>query len=170
MSALSPGKIAVGIVVERYKAQSPWTDFTWRAVTALPGLPDATPWTTLAEEGDKTTFYAGAAEIELYRTETANYRDNLDTGAPTLWVALRPTGAEPSYELFGVTADPAEGEAWTQSGTDFVDTVPMPEPVRAMIAAFVAEHHVEQPFHKRERDRADPEALARRGPTQKARE
>ena len=170
MSALSPGKIAVGIVVERYKAQSPWTDFTWRAVTALPGLPDATPWTTLAEEGDKTTFYAGAAEIELYRTETANYRDNLDTGAPTLWVALRPTGAEPSYELFGVTADPAEGEAWTQSGTDFVDVVPMPEPVCAMIAAFVAEHHVEQPFYKRERDRADPEALARRGPMPKERE
>lgn len=169
MSALSPGKIAVGIVVERHKAQSPWIDFTWRAVTALPGLPDASPWTTLAQEGDKTTFYAGAAEIELYRTETANYRDNLDTGAPMLWVALRPTGVEPSYELFGVTADPAEGEAWTQSGTDFVDVVPMPEPVRAMIAAFVAEHHVEQPFHKRERDRADPEALARRGPLQNER-
>jgi hypothetical protein len=46
----------------------------------------------------------------------------------------------------------------------------MPEPVCAMIAAFVAEHHVEQPFHKRERDRADPEALARRGPMPKARQ
>ena len=36
--------------------------------------------------------------------------------------------------------------------------------------AFVAEHHIEQPFHKRERDRPDPEALARRGPMQKTRE
>jgi hypothetical protein len=169
MSVVSPGKIAVGIVVERYKAQSPWIDFTWRPVMALAGLPAALPWTMLSQERDSTTFYAGAAEIELYRTETANYRDNIDTGAPMLWVALRPTGVEPPYELFGVTADPAEGEAWTQSGTDLVDVVPMPEPVRAEITAFVAEHHVEQQFHKRERDRADPEALARRRPMQKGR-
>ena len=80
-----------------------------------------------------------------------------------LWVALRPTGVEPPYEIFAVTADPAEGEAWTQSGSDLVDVVPMPEAVRAAIDAFVAEHHVERPFFKRKRDRADPEALARRG-------
>jgi hypothetical protein len=32
------------------------------------------------------------------------------------------------------------------------------------IAAFVAEHHVEQVFSKRKRDRIDPEALGRRPP------
>jgi hypothetical protein len=163
-------KIAVGIVVERRRAQSPWIDFTWKPVAALAGLPDAAPWTTLSQDGDGATFYAGAAEIELYRTETANYRDNLGSGAPMLWVALRPTGVEPPYEIFGVTADPAEGEAWAQSDSDLVDVVSMPAVVRATIDAFVAEHHVEQPFHKRKCDRADPEALARRVPTQKERE
>jgi len=128
------------------------------------------PWTTLTEDGETTTFYAGAAEIALYRTETANYRNNLGSGAPMLWVALRSSGVDPPYELFAVTADPSEGEAWTETGTDLVDVVTMPEVVRETIDAFVAEHHVEQPFHKRERDRADPEALARRGPMQKARE
>ena len=39
----------------------------------------------------------------------------------------------------------------------------MPDPVRETVAAFVAEHHVEQVFFKRKRDRADPQALARRG-------
>jgi hypothetical protein len=170
MNVLSSAKIAVGIVVERRKARSPWIDFTWKPVAALPGQPDALPWTTLAEDGETTTFYAGAAEVALYRTETANYRNNLGSGAPMLWVALRPSGVESPYELFAVTADPAEGEAWTETGTDLVDAVPMPEVVRATIDAFVAEHHVEQPFHKRERDRADPEALARRGPMQKTRE
>ena len=170
MSVLPPAKIAVGIVVERRKAQSPWIDFTWKPVMALAGQPDALPWTTLAEDGETTTFYAGAAEIALYRTETANYRNNLGSGAPMLWVALRPSGIEPPYEIFAVTADPAEGEAWTETGTDLVDVVPMPEVVRAAIDAFVAEYHVEQPFHKRERDRADPEALARREPMRKARE
>jgi len=163
-------RIAVGVVVERRKAQSQWIDFTWKPVTVLAGLPDASPWTMLSEDGDGATFYAGAAEIELYRTETTNYRDNLGTGGPMLWVALRPTGVEPPYEIFAVTADPAEGEAWTESGSDLVDVVPMPEAVRAAIDAFVAEHHVERPFYKRKRDRADPEALARREPLPKERE
>jgi hypothetical protein len=159
-------RIAVGVVVERRKAQSPWADFTWRPVTALPGVPDAAPWTRLSANGEDATFYAGSAEIELYRTETANYRDNLAAGAQ-LWVALRPTGVEPPFELFTVTADPAEGEALTQSGTDLIDVVPMPEPVRAAVEAFIAEHHVERPFLKRKRDRADPEALAPRAPIRK---
>jgi hypothetical protein len=42
--------------------------------------------------------------------------------------------------------------------------------VRAQLDAFVAEHHVERPFYKRERDRPDPEALARRGPMRKGSE
>ena len=88
-------KIAVGIVVERRKAESPWIDFTWKSAAALAGLPDAAPWTVLSQDPEGATFYAGAAEIELYRTETSNYRDNLGSGAPMLWVALRPTGVEP---------------------------------------------------------------------------
>ncbi len=84
-------------------------------------------------------------------------------------MALRPTGVEPPFELVAVTADPAEGEAYTQNGDHLVEAVPMPETVRAVVEAFVAEHHVEQPFVKRKRDRADPEALARRGPTPKDR-
>ncbi len=170
MKARPHARIAVGVVVERCKAQSPWIDFTWRPVTALAGVPDASPWTTLSDIGDRVTFYAGAVEIELFRTETANYCDNLGSGAPMLWIALRPTGGEPPYEVFAVTADPWEGEAWTESGSELVDVVPMPEAVRAAVDAFVAEHHVERQAHKRERDRADPEALARRGPMQKERE
>jgi len=162
-------KIAIGVVVERRKAQSQWIDFTWKPVAVLAGQPEAAPWTVLSQDGDGATFYAGGADIELYRTETANYRANLASGAPMLWVALRPTGGEPPYQLFAVTADPAEGEAFTEAGNDLVDVVPMPEPVREVIGAFVAEHHVEQPFHKRKRDRADPEALARRSPAQKDR-
>src|SRR5262249_3952604 len=170
VSVSAHAKIAVGVVVERRKAQSPWIDFTWKPVTALAGLPDAAPWTPLSQDGDGATFYAGAAEIELYRTETANYRDNLGSGAPMLWLARPSRARAPPYEFGGCPADPAEGEAWTETGSDLVDVVPMPEAVRAAIDAFVAEHHVERPFYKRERDRADPEALARRGPMPKERE
>ena len=38
----------------------------------------------------------------------------------------------------------------------------MPPPIQELLTAFVAEHHVERPFFKRKRDRANPEAMARR--------
>lgn len=157
-------RIPVGVIVERRKAKSPWIEQVWRPVSVLTGEPDAAAWTELARSEEGATFYAGRADIELYRSDTTYYRDNLNTAAPALWVVLRPTGAEPPYDVMTVTANPAEGEAMTEPGTDLVETVTMPEPIRAAVAAFVAEHHVEQVFFKRKRDRADPQALARRGP------
>lgn len=157
-------RIPVGVVVERRKAKSQWIDFTWQPVSVLAGQPDTAAWTALSEEGDATLLYAGAVDIELYRTETSNYRDNLASGTPSLWVVLRPTNVEPPYEVVAVTADPAEGEAFTEAGNDIVEPVAMPDVIRDALDAFVAEHHVERQFFKRKRDRADPEALARRGP------
>lgn len=161
MSALV--SIPVGVVVERRKAASQWIDFTWQPVAVLPGEPEAKPWTVLSADQDTTTFYAGAARVEFHTTETAHYRDNLAAGAQ-LWVVLRPSGGEPPYDVMCVTADPFEGEGFTAAGDDMVESVPMPEPIRAALEAFVAEHHVERPFFKRQRDRADPEALGRRAP------
>ena len=165
MSQTAPlARIPVGVIVERRKATSPWIEHVWRPVSVLAGQPETPPWTPLAAEDEAMTFYAGGADIELYRSDTGAYRDNLARDAPLLWVVLRPTGVEPPYDILAVTANPAEGEAFTEPGTDLVDTVPMPELVRTTVAAFVAEHHVEQVFFKRTRDRPDPQALARRGP------
>ena len=125
---------------------------------------DTPLWTKLSDDGERATFYVGATSIELYRTETANYRDNLRMETPLLWIILRPVEGDPPYELASVTADPAEGEAMTETGVNLVEAVAMPKPMQETIAAFVAEHHVEQLFVKRKRDRANPEALARRGP------
>ena len=131
----------------------------------LAGEPDAAPGTLLDADADRTTFYAGAADVEMYRTECGNYRDNLATDAPKLWAVLRATGSEPPFTVVTVTADPSEGEALATSGTDLVESLPMPAPIRAAIAAFIAEHHVgDEAFVKRARERADPEALARRAP------
>jgi hypothetical protein len=157
--------IPVGVVIERRKAKSQWADFVWRPVAVLPGVPDAAPWTALDGDVDRMNFYGGGAKIELYPSDASGYHDNLATGAALLWVALRPTGLEPPYEIAAVTAEPSEGETFTGSATDIVETVPMPEPVRATIAAFVAEHRIEHPFIRRKRDRADPEAMARRTPS-----
>jgi hypothetical protein len=147
-------RIPVGVVVERRKAASPWLDFLYRPVSVLAGVPAAPPWTVIRAARDLTTFYAGDAVIELHRTETANYRNNLASGTPLLWVVLRPGPGEVGFDLLSVTADPAEGEALTGAGDDLVESVPMPSSVRDIVESFVAEHHVEQSFFKRTRDRS----------------
>jgi hypothetical protein len=98
-------------------------------------------------------FFAGEAVIELHRTETTNYRDNLASGTPALWVALCPAVSERPYEILAVTADPAEGEALTDAGSNLVESVSMPPDVVEAVAQFIAQHHVERPFVKRRRDR-----------------
>jgi hypothetical protein len=163
LSSAALVSIPVGVVVERHKATSPWLDFVWRPASILTGVPSAAPWTPLESVGDKTVFYAGTATIELHRTETDNYIGNLGSGAPALWVVLRPTHADPPYELVAVTADPAEGEAYTEAGNDLVETVPMPPAIADALETFVAEHHVERPFFKRQRDRAEPDRPGRGG-------
>ena len=157
-------RIPVGIVVERRKAQSQWVDVIWMPVAVLSGIPDAAPWTELSSDGETSVFYAGRADIELYRSETGNYRDNLNCGSPSVWISLHAMDGATHHQIAAVTADPAEGESLTEAGSAVVEAVPMPNQVREAIAAFVAQHHVETVFDKRQRDRADPEAMARRGP------
>ena len=166
MRSTALARIAVGVVIERRKAKSPWLDFLWRPISVLVGTPSATPWTQIGEESDATTFYAGEAAIELHRTETANYRDNLASRTPALWIVLRPRLANSSssaFDILMVTADPSEGEALTDAGNDLVATVPMPVSIIDTIDRFIAEHHVERPFNKRQRDRGEPRMPGHRG-------
>ena len=154
-------RIPVGVIVERYKAQSPWQDFICRPVSVLAGVPAASPWTVIESSPELSRYYAGEAVIELHRTETASYLENLSSGAPLLWVALRPAATDIGFELLAVIADPAEGEGLTAAGDDLVETVPMPEAIQQLIAAFVTEHHIERPFIKRKRERSTFEAPRR---------
>jgi hypothetical protein len=156
--------VEVGVVVERRVLRNPWIDHAWMPVAVLAGAPAAAPWTVLKKTAEVTRFYAGAFELEFFGSETGMYRDNLNSGRPCLWVSLRPTGASPGVVLQLVTADPSEGEALTEPGTDIIEAVPMPIELQRRLAGFVEVHHVERPFIKRKRDRASPEAMAKRDP------
>ena len=152
MISTALARIPVGVVVERREAKSKWAAFLWRPVAVFSGSPSAAPWTPLDVQGEATLFHAGEAVIELHRTETTNYRDNLASGSPSLWIVMRDTASDPPYELLAVTADPAEGEAFTDAGTNLVETVPMPADIAEIVDRFVIQHHVERPFIKRRRN------------------
>lgn len=147
--------IPVGVVVERRRAKSVWAEFLWRPISVLVGKPSAEPWTVLDVQAESVMFYAGEAAIELHRTESAFYRDNLAAEMPRLWVVLSPTASDPPYQLLSVTADPAEGEGFTDAGNNIVETVPMPREIVAVVDQFIDAHYVEQPFIKRRRRPAE---------------
>ena len=144
----------VGVIVRRRSIDNPWVDHMWSPVMVLEDVPVAAQWTVLSNEADATIYYAGAASIDLFSSDTANYRDNLAGGEPRIWVALRRRDGAPELELTKLTADPTEGEAMFESGCEVIGTVPIPAEIASWIAAFVDQFHVERIFHKRKRDRA----------------
>ena len=124
--AMTESSREVGVVVRRRTIDNPWIDHMWSPLMILDEVPATTPWTVLSQDGDATMYYAGSAFIDLFSTDAANYRDNLADGAPLIWVALRRQDGGAELELTKVTADPTEGEALFESGTDVIGTVPMP--------------------------------------------
>ena len=142
----------VGVVLGRRSLDNPWIDHMWVAQALLYPAPEAEPGTLLSKDEALALVYAGAATIELFVSETANYRDNLLSGAPGLWVAARSRSDGGIPEFVRVTADPTEGEAYFESGNDIVAALPMPAELNAWITAFVDAYHVERVFLKRKRD------------------
>src|SRR3981189_1564788 len=166
MRSTALARSVFAVVVERRKARSPWLDFLWRPVCVFVGTPSAVPWTRIAEESDAATFYAGEAAIELHRTETASYRQNICSGMPALWVVLRPkaaNSASPAFDILTVTADPSEGEALTDAGNNLAATLPLPHAIIETIDSFIPEPHVERPSNKRQRDGGEPRMPGHRG-------
>ena len=142
----------VGVVLGRRSLDNPWIDHMWVAQALLYPAPEAEPGTFLSKDEALALVYAGSATIELFVSETAKYRDNLLSGAPGLWVAARSRSDGGIPEFVRVTADPTEGEAYFESGSDIVAALPMPPELNIWISAFVDEYHVERVFLKRKRD------------------
>ena len=156
--------VEIGVIVERRALENPWVDHAWVPIAVLVGAPAAAPWTPLEQSAGLTRYFAGTIEMEFFGSDTTMYRENLRSRQPSLWVVLRHTAASPGVVLHMVTPDPADAEALTETGTDIIEAVPMPVEIRQQLAAFVEANHVERPFIKRKRDRADPDAMARRVP------
>ena len=142
----------IGVVLGRRSLDNPWIDHMWVAQTLLYPAPEAEPGALLSKDETLALVYAGPATIELFVSETSNYRDNLLSGAPGLWVAARSRSDGGTPEFVRVTADPTEGEAYFESGSDIVAALPIPAELNAWISAFVDEYHVERVFLKRKRD------------------
>lgn len=152
--------IPLGIVVERRALDNRWQKWAWKPVAVLPAAPPSAPWRELARGEGWIRWLADSLPLDLHRKETEAYRANLETGAPKVWVVLRklePGEATPERDVrpFLITASPFEAQAFLESGEDVVEPVAMPAGVAGWMEAFVARHHVDEPFQKRKRKRFD---------------
>ena len=153
--------IPVAVLAERRPGVTIWQSHVWRAVAVLEEAPPVPAWTKLREENGRELYFAGVAEVTLHRTDTPNYKENLEAAEPLIWVVLRDT--PDGMQIQAVTVDPGEAEIYTEGPSDLLEALPMPPGIRVILATYVAEHHVEREFHKRKRDRQDTDSLGRKG-------
>lgn len=152
----------LGIVLERRRGITPWQDTVWRPIAVIPGAPPVTgEWRVIREGDGWAHLHAATLTLELFRTDTEGYKVNLSQEPPRVWVVLRRDADGSGVVPFCVTVSAHEAEAYQVSGGEIVEPVPMPPEVMALVIDFVAQHHVEVTFEKRERKRHRPEEPGR---------
>lgn len=146
----------IGIVMRRSPGTTRWAKWVWKASAVLPGAGPA-DWKELRTEGDVTEYHAATEDVWLYVSDTEAYAHELGTRVPSIYVILRECtdeGALSPLEVAHVTLSPYEAQDYADSGEEIVEKVPMPEALLAWVGDFVAEHHVEEEFVKRRRNKA----------------
>ena len=153
----SAAALPMGVVVRRTPGVTRWARWCWTAAGVLPGAGPA-DWRELRRNGDAVEYHASTVTLHLWRTDTEAYLTAISTKPPCLYVILRDRGeadAEHDVEVLSVTASPFEAQDHCDTEGDIVERVPMPDGLVAFIRDFCAEHHVEEPFVKRRRDRIE---------------
>ena len=155
--------LRLGVLAQLRPPVTRWSTGELRPLMVLPSEPAALPGTRLSSENGVETWYLGARDLVLWSGDASHHRDNLTSGRPAVWVALR--GTDPARaEVIAVTADPYEGEGLASDPELIVDAVPMPDAVARAVAAFADAHFFEMPFKKRKRLPADPNVFEARAP------
>jgi hypothetical protein len=148
--------IPLGVVIARERIDHPWQTFCWRPVSVFLNAPEIAAWRELRRDGASVHYHAATLVLTLHPKETIGYVANLAGERPLVYVVLRepPSGgpvAVAPVAVALVTASPYEAEVYGQSGEETVGGVAMPGRLAELLEAFVAEHHVEEPFVKRKR-------------------
>ena len=156
----------VGVVVERREIDNSWQDYEWQPVAVFPGAPEVDDWRGIEEGDGWIRFHAATLPLELHRGETEAYKVNLSYDPPGVYVVLRDKFEdedEDDHEVrpFLATVSPYEAQDYLDAGDDIIERVPMPDGMIAWIQAFIDQHHVDEPFHKRKLIPTDKETLAR---------
>ena len=144
-------RLPVAVQVERRAPVSRWASEAIVPVGVTPGALPLEEGALLVAGTRVSRHHAGNAELVVHRRDTEGVLANLRSPEPVLYVVMRPGEGALGARLHLVTASDHDAQDHTDAGVDEVTRVPMPEPVRAPIEAFVAAHHRDEPRRKRRR-------------------
>jgi Protein of unknown function (DUF3305) len=163
-------KVPLGVVVARERLDNPWQDVSWRPSDVFLGAEPITEWRRLRDDGRVAHYHIATLDLELHPKETAGYLVNLENGPPSVYVVLRygsdtatdsangtasdpasKTGTDNPIHVHLITASPFDVQAYGHNGDEIIAGVDMPDLLAALFREFVAEHHVEEAFVKRQR-------------------
>ena len=152
-SLITAQSISVGVVLRRSPGVTKWAGVVWRAVSLLAGAEPAN-WKLLRKEGDVAEYHAATVTLTLYRSETEAYLHGLTAEVPCFYVVCRETdNTDAPLDVILVTASPYEAQDYCDNGEDIVEKIAMPPQLHGWVSAFVDEHHEEEEFVKRRRDK-----------------
>lgn len=157
MSLANGTIVPVGVVVAREEIGNEWQPVVWRPVSVFLHAEPVAGWRELRRDARLVHYHAATLPLELHRKETASYIANLTNERPSVYVVVRDApedGARP-IRIHLVTASPFEVQAYGAAEGERVYDLDMPAALAALVAAFVAEHHVEERFVKRKRSPHD---------------
>ena len=151
--AASQIEMPVGVIVRKTPGVTRWARWSWRAVALLPGAGPA-DWQELRREGETVEYHAATLPLSLWPDETEAYMVNLSDGQPSLYLVLRDElkGETPLNAVL-ITASPFEGQDYADTGEEIVEKIPMTEGLIAWVRDFTLQHHRDEVFVKRRRDK-----------------
>ena len=152
---LTRASMPVGIVVRRTPGVTRWAKWAWKVVAVLPGAGPAN-WRELRREGDAVEYHAATLTLDLWSTDTEAYQVALASKVPGVVVVLQhdaALGSDLPWKATHITASPYEGQDYMDSGEGLIEQVPMPLMLMKWVHDFVQEHHHDEPFIKRKRDK-----------------
>jgi hypothetical protein len=148
-------RFPVAVVMQRVPLVNRWSDERWEAVAV-----------ELAEESDARVEMVESSQagarwrcsgffVELHPVEAEGYYLNVTADEPRVFVLWRMAeesdAAEPRARPLIVTLSYSEAARYLDAG-EHVDAVPVPEPLHAEMARFVATHYRPEPRKKARRN------------------
>jgi len=156
--------LPLGIVVERRASIHDGSADIWMPVSFITGAAMDASWSLMVSGQGWERYLAATLLLELNHRDTDAYIFNLMSKVPTLYVVLRQlddlsgendvgSGQTMPIRAHLVTASPSEAEAHLEADDEIVEKVTMPREVLIWLEAFIAQHHADEPFVKRQKSK-----------------
>lgn len=146
----------LGVVLERRPATSRWVDWVWAVPEVVADASATDGWSEIARDAETVRYLSAPHALTLHHKMVEAYDANIETGEPCVWALLEATdgSVDPSWRVFGVTADPYEAQGFLERPDSLVERVPMPAATVAWMARFLAAIPDAPAFKKRRRTKA----------------